>query len=168
MKSTRPLTLPFLITLAAAIAATFPPMWSDQHSSPLHGRWLAAIHGANRNFKTFGNSSCDGLGDQALTQLFGGSWVPQSGCGIANIGFNCGGCTVTMSWMTGSGGGLVPPGEGQQLDDLGACGGLVSGTCIVTNPGGYPLNYACGNEAPVLNKNGQQYTCSDAIGIEPQ
>lgn len=154
------------VTIAAGFCAVAP----DEHqSTPLKDQSLSAIRGADMQFSAFGNTSCEAMGLMALSQLYGGTWVSESGCGVANIGFGCGGCTTVMSARFGTKGVMLLNGGGQQNADIGACGNVEGGTCTVTNPGGYPLTYACTGIAVAMNpNNGQPYACSDLIGVTNQ
>ncbi len=153
-----------LVTLVAGLWPTIP--W-DPPSVPLDGQSLAVIRGTDLQYFKTDTATCASLGLMALSQLYGGTWAPENGCGVANIGFGCGGCTVVMSRSFGIQGVLV--GNGQQNGDVGACGNVEGGTCSVTNPGGYPLDYACTGIVVAVNPNtGQPYACSDLIAIMNQ
>lgn len=171
MESNKPGLFLIPIVLAIAFAGSCPLAPTDLPSVPLDSRSLSAIRGSDAQYQSTTPSTCQGSGvaflNLFLPQNNGTSWVPASGCGVANIGFGCGNCTGGASGVSG-----VPParhvnGTGQTTV-LQNCGNVQAGTCGVTNPGGYPLNYACQGMQPVPAPNGQPYACSDIPILQGQ
>lgn len=157
------------VVLSAATAAICARSPEHPFVMPLDDRTLASVRGADYQYFKKVSASCQGNGVMALQQVTGNTYVPASGCGVANIGFNCGACEVANSSNVGLNGVVVDPGTGQMNDDVGACGNATAGTCGVTNPGGYPPNYACLGMAVFINPNtGLPVQCSDLIGIVNQ
>jgi hypothetical protein len=160
----------FSTALSTLAAGTWPLVPGHRTSVSIDDQTLFTIRGADRNYTKTSTASCDAMGVQAPSQVLGGSWAPQStGCASVNLGWQCGGCTVTMSRPFGVMGPVNPIGNGQGNNDVGPCGTLLAGTCGCSNPNTNPPTYGCVGEMPVLNANtGQPYSCSDLIALANQ
>ncbi len=168
MTSNRTWSAFLLVALAVTIPAAFPPVSAGDHSTPLHPRSLGSVRGADLRYKIFGLSSCDSKGASAMQTITGNPYVPSSGCGVANIGFNCAGCTQQGIQNFGVNGTKVPYGQGQQPTDGGACGDALAGMCVVTGSGPGWMTYGCQNMQPQFGANGLPVGCSDLLAAGPQ
>jgi hypothetical protein len=171
MEFTKTLPVAVLITVTALVGALCPVLIRDHPSTPLDDQSLSSIRGADQQFVSSSTTSCDAMGVLALSQVYGGSWNQQSSCGGMNIGFLCGGCTVTRFMPIGlQTGGLAPPNTpGFWNTDVGACGNVQGGTCGILNPNATPPTYGCLGTVVATNPaNGQPYACSDLIALASQ
>jgi hypothetical protein len=164
---TRYLAVPIAVTTLIVGACSLVPC--NPPSIPLDDYRLSTIRGVDKDFFRTGTASCDALGVQALQQLYGGGWNQQSGCGGMNLGFNCGGCTKTLSRPVGIQWSILLNGGGQMNNDVGPCGFVQGGTCGFTNPNTTPPTYGCLGVSVAINPStGQPYSCSDLVAITNQ